>query len=268
MREILGRRRRTRSALLSAALICAEQWQWPVVPGAGLQTRHTRQTRRMRRLPRFLSGLGRGLRPGARRGPGARPGHGPRGPRSRGPGIARSPREEPCSCPRPDCVVPGAHPHDPGLLAATSDPRMVRWWWTNRPDAPIVLATGTRVAAVSLPALAGTRALAAFDRAGVRLGPVAASPTRFVLLVRPYSLEELGELLSRHDWVPTSLRYHGDGGYVVLPPSRTGVGELRWERPPVTGEDGGAPWLPTIESVVNTLVAASSTAPDGSRLAY
>lgn len=143
---------------------------------------------------------------------------------------------------------------------------MVRWWWTNRPDAPIVLATGSSVAAVSLPAVAGTRALEAFDKAGVRLGPVASSPTRVVLLVRPYSLEALGELLAGHDWVPTSLRYHGSGGYVVLPPSTTGGGQMRWERPPAGGE--APPWLPTIESVVNTLVAASATEPDGSRLAF
>ena len=44
-----------------------------------------------------------------------------------------------CACPRPNCPVPGAHPLDPGLLAATRDPRMVRWWWTNRRDAPVVL---------------------------------------------------------------------------------------------------------------------------------
>ncbi|NEC18773.1 bifunctional DNA primase/polymerase, partial [Streptomyces parvus] len=47
-----------------------------------------------------------------------------------------------CACPEPDCAVPGAHPFDPGLLAATTDERMVRWWWTNRPAAPVLLATG------------------------------------------------------------------------------------------------------------------------------
>lgn len=264
MREILGRRRRTRSELLSAALVCAEQWHWPVVPGAGTRTRQIgpmRQTPRTRTPSRLLSrlpGLAGLLRPkAARSAPGAR---------GRGEAVPRPPGERQCACPRPDCAVPGAHPHDPGLLAATTDARMVRWWWTNRPDAPIVLATGTSVAAVSLPAVAGIRALAVFDRAGVRLGPVAVSPTRVVLLVRPYSLEALGELLSAHDWVPTSLRYHGSGGYVVLPPSTTGGGGLTWERAPAPGQS--PPWLPTIESVVNTLVAASATEPDGSRLAY
>ncbi|KRV48091.1 DNA primase [Wenjunlia vitaminophila] len=243
MREILVRRRRNRSALLSAALICAEHWKWPVVPGAGLQPRQGRRPPRGVRSLLGLSSL-----------------------RTREGAVSTPVPEAVCACPRPDCAVPGAHPQDPGLLAATTDPRMVRWWWTNRPNAPLVLATGSRVAAVSLPALAGARALAAFDHVGVRLGPVVASPTRFTLLVRPYTLDELGELLEQHEWVPTSLRYHGGGGYVVLPPSTTGRGSLCWARPPVARST--APWLPSISSVINTLVMVSSTEPDGSRLAY
>ncbi|WP_344084764.1 bifunctional DNA primase/polymerase, partial [Streptomyces stramineus] len=166
MREILGRRRKLslrrsgRSAVLTAALAYATEWQWPVVPGVGL-----------------LAGDG---------------------------------REPDCACPHPDCAAPGGHPFDPGLLAATTDARMVRWWWTQRPDAPVVLATGGRApCAVSLPAVAGARALASFDRAGVRLGPVVATPTRWALLVAPYSLAVLGELLHSQDWVPGSLRFHG-----------------------------------------------------------
>lgn len=117
--------------------------------------------------------------------------------------------------------MPGAHPFDPGLLAATADERMVRWWWTNRPSAPIVLATGGRApCAVSLPAPAAARALDALDRKGMRLGPVVAAPTRWAILVAPYSMEQLGELLYAKDFVPGSLRFHGEGGYIALPPPR------------------------------------------------
>ncbi|MFI0977932.1 bifunctional DNA primase/polymerase [Streptomyces sp. NPDC021093] len=174
-----------------------------------------------------------------------------------------------CACPDPECVVPGAHPFDPGLLAATTDARMVRWWWEKRPDAPVVLATGGRApCALSLPALAGARALVALDRMGVRLGPVVATPTRWSLLVDPYSLERLGELLYAKDHVPSSLRFHGDGGYLVLPASQTGAGPVRWEREPAVGRDG-RPWLPDVETVLDALVTASSGAPGGgSRLAY
>ncbi|WP_406861936.1 bifunctional DNA primase/polymerase [Streptomyces sp. HUAS MG47] len=180
----------------------------------------------------------------------------------------RGDRGRGCACPDPECVVPGAHPFDPGLLAATTDERMVRWWWTNRPDAPVVLATGGRApCAVSLPAVAGARALSVLDDWGMRLGPVVATPTRLALLVAPYGLEQLGELLYTKDSVPSSLRFHGEGGYLMLPPSVVGTGQVRWERPPLPGS--AKPWLPDVEAVVDALVDASASAPGGgSRLAY
>ncbi|MEV5678582.1 MULTISPECIES: bifunctional DNA primase/polymerase [unclassified Streptomyces] len=173
-----------------------------------------------------------------------------------------------CACPDPECAVPGAHPFDPGLLAATTDERMVRWWWANRPTAPVLLATGGRApCAVSLPAVAGASALTALDRLGLRLGPVVATPTRWSLLVAPYTLERLGELLHAKDWVPSSLRFHGEGGYLLLPPSEAGTGQAHWERVP--GPGSAAPWLPDVEAVLDALVEASTGAPDGgSRLAY
>ncbi|MEU9701341.1 bifunctional DNA primase/polymerase [Streptomyces sp. NPDC047981] len=226
MREILGRRRRfrlrrrERTVQLDAALVCATEWGWPVLPGVGLKA--TTRT-------------------------------------SRGAG---------CACPDPGCVVPGAHPFDPGLLAATTDERMIRWWWTRRPDAPVVLATGGGApCAVSLPAVAGARALAALDAMGMRLGPVVATPTRWSLLVAPYGLEQLGDLLYAKDSVPSSLRFHGDGGYLLLPPSVAGTGQVRWERAPLEGS--ARPWLPDVEAVVDALVEAGTGAPGGgSRLSY
>ncbi|MFJ4891245.1 bifunctional DNA primase/polymerase [Streptomyces sp. NPDC088788] len=172
------------------------------------------------------------------------------------PGVAADPQGRArCGCPDPECTVPGAHPFDPGLLAATTDERMVRWWWGNRPSAPIVLATGgSAPCAVSLPALAAARALGVLDRAGMRLGPVVASPTRWAILVAPYSMEQLGELLYAKDFVPGSLRFHGDGGYIALPPSETGQGQIRWERAPLPGS--AAPWVPGVEAVVDAVVEA------------
>ncbi|MEU9140184.1 bifunctional DNA primase/polymerase [Streptomyces sp. NPDC048404] len=172
------------------------------------------------------------------------------------PGVAADPQGRArCGCPDPECTVPGAHPFDPGLLAATTDERMVRWWWTNRPSAPIVLATGGGApCAVSLPALAAARALDALDRTGMRLGPVVASPSRWAILVAPYSMEQLGELLYAKDFVPGSLRFHGEGGYIALPPSETGQGQIRWERAPLPGS--AAPWVPGVEAVVDAVVEA------------
>lgn len=217
MREIPRRRRRTRSALLTAAYTCATQWHWPVVPGV----------------------LGYTARSG----------------------------QPACACGTADCAVPGAHPHDPPLLAATTDARMVQWWWEQRPDAPVVVATGTTVAGVSLPAEAGARVLEYFRVLGVEVGPVVATASRYVLLVAPYTLEELGALLVEQDWVPTSLRYHGPGGYLVLPPSQTGVGAVRWVVPPDV-RAGHPPRLPQVRVLLDALVAASTATPDGRRLAF
>ncbi|MEU5364960.1 bifunctional DNA primase/polymerase [Streptomyces sp. NPDC005925] len=172
------------------------------------------------------------------------------------PGVAGDPRgRSRCACPDPDCTVPGAHPFDPGLLAATTDERMVRWWWSNRPDAPIILATGGRApCAVSLPALPAAHALEALDRTGIRLGPVVAGPDRWSILVKPYSMEQLGDLLYAKDFVPGSLRFHGEGGYITLPPSETGQGTVHWERAPLPGS--AAPWVPDVEAVVDAVVEA------------
>jgi hypothetical protein len=141
---------------------------------------------------------------------------------------------------------------------------MVRWWWSCRPEAPLLVATGDKVSAVSLPAESGARLLDYFDALRVPTGPVLATATRYVLFVAPYTLPELGELLAAQEWVPTSLRYHGQGGFVVLPPSRTGQGQVRWVRAPREATE--PPWLPPVTGLVEALVAASVATPDGAGL--
>ncbi|GGY67512.1 bifunctional DNA primase/polymerase [Streptomyces omiyaensis] len=271
MREILGRRRRlrfrrkARAARQDAAVTFAVEWDWPVLPGVGLEEPAPTTKSSGRTGLKTKSGARRAERSGggdATERSGGAPELSGNAERSGGEGGPV------CACPDPGCVVPGAHPFDPGLLAATTDERMIRWWWTRRPDAPIVLATGGRApCAVSLPALAGARALRALDGMGMRLGPVVATPTRWSILVAPYDLERLGELLYAKDSVPSSLRFHGEGGYLLVPPSTAGTGQVRWERAPLTGS--ARPWLPDVEAVVDALVEASTAAPGGgSRLAY
>nr|WP_280723450.1 bifunctional DNA primase/polymerase [Kitasatospora sp. MAA4] len=235
MSEKSGRHRRNRQALLQAALTCAERWRWPVVPGAVVVERE--------------------------------PDGGPRG--------------FSCSCAAAGCAVPGAHPHEHPLLAATTEAGMVRWWWERHsPQASLIVATGSSVAAVSLPAASGERVLEYLDALRIPTGPVLATPTRCALLVAPYSYPELAELLVAQEEtllpgggpgrVPTSVRYHGPGGYLVLPPSRSGPGgreAVRWLRRPVALPGGGVR-LPAVAELLEPLVAAGSATPDGTRLAY
>ncbi len=181
------------------------------------------------------------------------------------PAALRDGRGLGCACRDPDCAVPGAHPFDPVLLAATTDERMVRWWWTNRPTAPVILATGGRApCAVSLPALAGARALVALDRMGMRLGPVVATPTRWSLLVAPYTLERLGELLYSKDWVPSSLRFHGEGGYLVLPPPRSARARSAGSGPRAPG--GPGPSTPVLRRITKGGGGRAGRRPPGSRM--
>lgn len=284
MREILGRRRRlrfrrkARTARQDAAVTFAVEWDWPVLPGVGLTEPAGRAKTFVRGGLRAVSGAGRTERSGTGRaeklGAGGavdraeKLGAGRTAGRSGGAARTGGDGGPVCACPDPECVVPGAHPFDPGLLAATTDERMIRWWWTRRPDAPILLATGGRApCAVSLPAPAGARALQELDAMGMRLGPVVATPTRWSILVAPYRLERLGELLYAKDSVPSSLRFHGEGGYLLMPPSTAGTGRVHWEREPLASS--ARPWLPDVEAVVDALVAASTATPGGgSRLAY
>ncbi|MGW2374323.1 bifunctional DNA primase/polymerase [Kitasatospora sp. NPDC001683] len=170
-----------------------------------------------------------------------------------------------CSCGDPDCPVPGAHPHDPSLLAATTDARMVRWWWERQsPDAPVLAATGSAVSAVSLPAAAGARALVYLGALRLPLGPVLAMPGRYALLVAPYSLDALGEMLAQLPWVPGSLRYHGPGGFLPLPPGggamgvppAGGWGRVRWVLAPRPAVGGGVR-LPQVGPLLGELVEAT-----------
>ncbi|MFE2721976.1 bifunctional DNA primase/polymerase [Kitasatospora sp. NPDC059327] len=172
-----------------------------------------------------------------------------------------------CSCGDEDCSVPGAHPHDPPLLAATTDARMVRWWWERQsPDAPVLAATGGTVSAVSLPAAAGARALAYLAALRLPLGPVLSMPGRYAMLVAPYSLDALGEMLAQLPWVPGSLRYHGSGGFLPLPPGGGAGGGVRWVLPPRPAADGGV-WLPEVGPLLGELVEATVQL-DSGRSAY
>ncbi|MEJ8670128.1 bifunctional DNA primase/polymerase [Streptomyces sp. MS1.AVA.1] len=172
------------------------------------------------------------------------------------PGVATHPQgHSRCGCPDPDCTVPGAHPFDPGLLAATTDERMLRWWWTNRQAAPIILATGGQApCAVSLPALPGrsrthrTRPHGYAPRPGRRLARPLGDPGEAVLH------GAAGRTAVRQGLRPGSLRFHGEGGYIALPPSETGQGPISWQRAPLPGS--ASPWVPDVEAVVDAVVEA------------
>ncbi|MGW1726205.1 bifunctional DNA primase/polymerase [Streptomyces sp. NPDC002306] len=143
-----------------------------------------------------------------------------------------------CSCGRPDCRAPGAHPLDfaPEVPAgATLDE--VSEAWAEVPGAAVMLPVGRAFDVVEVAEPAGRRALVRLERMGLPLGPVTATPGgRAQFYVAPGAAAELPELLYRMGWddpCTLDLRGLGPGTYVTAPPSdRGGLGPVQWLRPP------------------------------------
>ncbi|MFJ7240505.1 bifunctional DNA primase/polymerase [Streptomyces olivaceus] len=143
-----------------------------------------------------------------------------------------------CSCGRPDCPAPGAHPLDfaPRVPAGAALGEASEAW-AQHPGASVMLPVGRSFDVIEVAEPAGLRALARLERMGLPLGPVAATPQgRAHFFVAPGAAAELPRLLYRMGWDDPSaldLRGLGPGTHVTAPPSdRGGLGRVRWLRPP------------------------------------
>ncbi|MGW5769656.1 bifunctional DNA primase/polymerase [Streptomyces longwoodensis] len=143
-----------------------------------------------------------------------------------------------CSCGRPDCGAPGAHPLDfaPTLTAGATldDAAKV---WSEFPGASVMLSVGRAFDVIEVAEAAGRRALVRLERMGLPLGPVVGTPEgRAQFLVAPGAAAELTGLLYRMGWDDPSsldLRGLGPGTAITAPPSdRGGAGPAHWLRPP------------------------------------
>ncbi|MFI6208812.1 bifunctional DNA primase/polymerase [Streptomyces sp. NPDC051041] len=143
-----------------------------------------------------------------------------------------------CSCGRPDCRAPGAHPlgFAPEIPAgATLDE--VAEAWGEVPGASVMLPVGRTFDVIEVAEPAGRRALPRLERMGLPLGPVTVTPEgRAHFFVAPGAAAELPRLLYRMGWDDPSaldLRGLGPGAHITVPPSdRAGLGPVRWLRPP------------------------------------
>nr|WP_202511799.1 bifunctional DNA primase/polymerase [Streptomyces sp. SID3343] len=162
-----------------------------------------------------------------------------------------------CSCSRPRCATPGAHPimRDWAVQAASS-PALVRRWWAEHPDAAILLPAGRGFDVIDVPEQAGCLALARLERMGLPLGPVIATPTRRLqFFVLPGARDTMGELLRRIGWGTSALDLvpKGEGDWVVAPPSRMGAsGSASWAREPTELNR----WLPQARELVSPIAYA------------
>lgn len=143
-----------------------------------------------------------------------------------------------CTCGKPDCKRPGKHPVAPlaprGLHDATFDPDIVTRWWTTMPTANIGLPTGVGSGLVALDVdtlKGGDEGLYELQQ---RHGPlpdtvmaITGSGGYHYLFAHPgagvkirNSVESLGP----------GLDVRGDGGYIIVAPSRHASGrEYAWE---------------------------------------
>ena len=131
-----------------------------------------------------------------------------------------------CSCRRPDCDRPGKHPRVRWreLQERLPTEAEVRYWWRRWPESNIILITGkiSNVVAVDVdPRHAGDEAWEAWTEHNV-------VPDTVRSLTggggTHYLFEWPGEEVhNRADMLP-GVDFRGDGGFIVLPPSRHASG--------------------------------------------
>nr|WP_116023520.1 bifunctional DNA primase/polymerase [Thermomonospora umbrina] len=162
---------------------------------------------------------------------------------------ARPGGDRACSCDRIGCPDPGAHPVSAAWrMQATTDPVVLKRWWSDDPQANIILPTGRVFDVFDVPAAAGVLALERIAAHHSDPGPTSpVGPVAAVGLDRHLFFaatrgapEDEDEWWSCHlDCSPETitdspgLRWHCRDSYVVAPPSvLPGDREVAWVRPP------------------------------------
>jgi hypothetical protein len=157
------------------------------------------------------------------------------------------PTAECCSCRDQRCRRPGAHPLSVRWRTdATADLGTIGYWWYGPQPWNIALVTGELFDIWRAPADVSSRALEILSTVGARLPPVAHAPTGEWLL---FTEARLGEpLIDIPPELPVTC--HGEGDYVLAPPSQSGGGTVRWWRPPTAACARLPRWEPVAEALV------------------
>lgn len=126
-----------------------------------------------------------------------------------------------CACGKTDCKQPGKHPRlGEWQDKASTDEAMIREWWRRAPDAGIGMATG-RASGVWVLDLDGEEAIAWYAQKGREHGR---TPTRGVQTGRGRHLywqyPEGVEIRNRQKVDGQKVDVRGEGGFVILPPTR------------------------------------------------
>jgi hypothetical protein len=153
------------------------------------------------------------------------------------------PTDDGCSCGHDDCASPGKHPRTwRGVKSATIDPAQIKKWWRLWPNANIGLSTNNGLV-LDIDGPKGERDLRRLEKKHGKLPKTVEAITRkgrhifFAVRKRmPSTTHVLGSM---------EIDSRGEGGYVLLAPSRHASGFCyRWRHSPFDVELADAPkWL-------------------------
>lgn len=142
-----------------------------------------------------------------------------------------------CSCGRAKCSSPGKHPRTRhGVKDATSDLEQIRKWWRKWPDSNIGLATGRDaynwagllVVDIDLPG--GPESLAKLHDEGKMFPPTLMQQTGSGGIHYLY-LVPAGQSVPNVVGFREGIDIKGDGGYIVVAPSRhQSGGRYAWSK--------------------------------------
>ncbi len=135
-----------------------------------------------------------------------------------------------CTCQRPNCRDQGKHPRTThGFKDATTDPKVIRDWWTRWPDANIGIATGEGLVVIDVdPRNGGDQSLAELE---AEFGELPRSwhvstggGGRHIYLSIPAGIR----IKKRQNW-RNGIDIQGVGAYVIAPPSNhIKDGDYQW----------------------------------------
>lgn len=181
----------------------------------------------------------------------------------------------PCSPKNKQPLVKTAVKGEGGLHLATCDEAQIRAWWRRYPRAMIGVPTGARSGMMAIDLdprahaaddmLTALRQWTVGDRA---LPPCAVSRTQsgglHLLFAMPDSeggdpLGNRANLFGKVEAAGEAIRSHvdvrGEGGYIIVPPSRMASGKAyQWEEAPDFLDDGGATELPALPERLRKLI--------------
>ncbi len=171
-----------------------------------------------------------------------------------------------CSCGRSTCSRVGKHPRTlHGLRDATRDEDIIRRWWCDGSAWNIGVQTGAHSGIVVIdvdPGHGGDSSIAEYRRRSIgRLGKTVVSRTGGGGVHLFY--KHPGPPVPNRTGVMPGVDVRGDGGYVLLPPSRHASGQrYEWVCPPES-----TPLAPLPDSLLS-IVMGSSSPPRSHRQAH